>query len=119
MWYGIPIVCFQSLEICFRSHEQTRVSICYRWSDVDTGLESSVVVLGQELIKQQVELLFQLTRVSSQASESCGAAGKLLLGVRRQEPPPVRRERGERGGLRGQRHRREDRDISGTQRDRR
>lgn len=57
--------------------------MCYLWSDVDVGVEACVVVFGQELVKQQVELLSELAGVCPQGSELRGAAGKLSLSVGR------------------------------------
>ncbi len=100
---------------------KTKLSVYerYLWWDDNVGLECFVVVLGQELVEQQVELLSQLTGVCSQGSEPCCAARKLFLGLRRwAEPPTVRPERRERGGLRRQSHRRENVDITPAHRTR-
>lgn len=61
---------------------QVQSECSYLWTDVDSGLEGPVVVFGQELVKEQVELLFELDRVCSQGSQFYGAVGKQFLGLR-------------------------------------
>lgn len=80
--------------------------MCYLWSDVEAGLEGFVVVFGQELVKQQVELVPELARVCPQSPEPRSAAAELFLGVGQRSPPPALRPlRDEGSGLRGQSHR--------------
>lgn len=66
-----------------------RERTCYLWVDVDIGVKCFIVVFGQQLVKQQVELLSELAGVCSQSSELSGATGKRLLGVRRRGELPT------------------------------
>lgn len=69
--------------VCVAENRLQVQSECpYLWTDVDSGLEGPVVVFGQELVKEQVELLFELDRVCSQGSQLYGAVGKQFLGLR-------------------------------------
>lgn len=66
---GVSLTCFAAVSKSQRDVARTECVWCYLGSDADTGLGGSVVVLGQELVEQHVELLLQLRAVRPEAPQ--------------------------------------------------